>query len=227
MRRNQNQRVLQLTPVVVCALFAASCAPRSSPRALGPQPGIHGARDHCEVFLTGCARITRSDLRPGCWVLAVSAEVRGRSADLVCTVAERLSYEGARSRSDLATLTRADGTRVPLAPEWPSPSGPATNDDTMTDRELEDPCARASREYLWEWRVPTEVWLVCSEQPEGSVTIALNGPSLAAYFARSLCLESVTMECPPTTLVIPAVSTDQRNAKPTDGSGIGLSPPAR
>ena len=202
------------------ALLVAACAQHAPPPIVGPKPGTHGARDHCEVIVTACTEVSRWERRPGCWVIHYDAEVRGRDADLVCRVAGSIWDQCARSAPGVASLTRVDGTQIPLAPTWECYAAPRLADDHRT-RLRRDPCAAATRAHHWQWRVPTSFCLICQEDPQGVTCLALNGEALMDAIDPRGRLGAVTLESSPATFTVPAVTPSESGGRSVSGAGIG------
>ncbi len=217
-----------LAHIGAVSLLAAGCAkpaplpiqPAPLP-VLGPKPGTHGAWDHCEVFVTECTGVFRGQRRIGCWVIHFNAEVRGRDADLVCEVASDIGHAGAQSAPGIASLSRVDGTQIPLAPPWGTSGFPKLADNNMRANYI-DPCEDdATRAHRWQWRVRTTFCLISEEDPRGLVRLALNGEALMHAIDPAGRRGAVTLESPPATFNIPAVDQPESTESPESGANLG------
>ncbi len=214
-----------LAHIGTISLLGAGCA-RPAPLpvqpaplpVLGPKPGTLGAADHCEVIVTACTAMYRWDVRPGCWVLNFNAEVRGRDANLACRVAMDMGRHCGRSAPGIASLERVGGLPIPLAPAWETIGAARLEDDSVVHRHRIDPCTTASRAHHWQWRVKTSFSLICSENPEGLVRVALNGEVLMAAMDPRGRLGAITLDSPPAEFQVPEETTLEA---PTSGAGIG------
>jgi len=209
---------------VLLCLLTVSCAQQTAPTKLepspyGPKPGTHGHRDHCEVRLTACTDLSYSAHR-GAWIIGFDAECSGRTAEIVCHVANILPHLALCSVDGIATITTEAGTSIKLAPEWPSPFGPG-NEYEKIDVDYIDPCAQIQRVSSWEWRVPIGLSLVCEEKPSGSVKVVFNESLLSSMFATKLHSVGVTVGCAPAAFVVPLPDEGSQQPDQSPGADVG------
>lgn len=185
------------------SLLAVGCQ-HDSPSSGGLPTSTLGAQvPHCHVTVTGCTDLRRSDTRHGLWDLSFTADVRGAPELLVAAVASELVDESLCTPERLATLTRANGFNVRLAPDWAWRYGP-TLKSPLVRYQPQDPRERMHQLPSGEWQATWGFTLVCLEPPVGAVTIALDLSKMSTRVWRGaveLTSEGGTFTVPPVTTV--------------------------
>ncbi len=203
-------------------------APFSQPQ---PTPDWSDPAKQCKanVEIVECTEAYRSGTNAGCWELRLRTRAVSNSRE----VSEDIAYEFLHF-SEFATrvgMLRAVGG-APVHLIEPSRPWIAFSDSmTRVDPTLpEDPKQLPSGD----WETIGPALLIVSQLPVGDAELSIDGEALRTVMTdrssrgqRLACIPVGGLTGKVSVFRVPAPTPDHDDAKPTDGSGIGVSPPAR
>ena len=223
-------RVLLAGLVGALGAGLASChaPPFSAPQ---PAPDWSDAEKQCRasVEIVECTEAYRPGVNSGCWVLRLRTRAVSNSRE----VSEDIAYEFLHL-SEFATrvgmLRVVGGAPVHLL-EPDRPWIAFSDSMTRVDPTLpEDPIQLPSGD----WETIGPALLIVSPLPVGEAELSIDGEALRTVMSdrssrgqRLSCIPVGGLTGKVSVFQVPAATPDQRNAKPTEGSGIGVSPPVR
>ena len=230
-------RSVAATIIVACALpgigltacHTADDSPHPAPFSQ-PQPTpdwsdpAKQCRASCEMV--ECIKARPSTLHPGWWRLVFRVRVVANSSATTRLLGDEICVGIASVGPQVATISTIDGAAMSLVV-------PVTRSRRADDLAIYDPVLATTpmQRPDGEWECLAVAVLYSATTPTGELKLSFDGEALRRVFAKRYpglaCIPVGGLTGKVSVFQVPAATPDQRNAKPTEGSGIGVSPPVR
>ncbi len=221
------------SPVIgITACHTADDSPRPAPFSQ-PQPTpdwsdpAKQCRASCEIV--ECIKARPSTRNPGWWRLVFRVRVVANSSATTRLLGDEICLGFASVGPQVATLRTVDGAAMSLVV-------PVIRSRRADDWAIYDPVLATTpiQRPDGEWECLAVAVLYSATTPTGELKLAVDGEALRIVMTdrssrgqRLACIPVGGLTGKVSVFRVPAATPDHDDAKPIEGSGIGLSPPSR